>query len=345
MIIISLMLWIIDIDKDVLVNKEIINDNIEINYPYFNDNKIDNFINEYLDRYKDKNGIIDYDYDNNDNKYYVVFYKYFFDSNIYSYDLDSFMIDLDSSTISMVYTEVFNYDIITNKKINSSDKLIALTFDDGPNYNTGKVLDVLAKYNVKATFFVLGSKAKDNKKILKRENPDLVITYSIKPNIYAGYLCGKMKIPFLANVQGLGTAFQKPVLSDMVTVMYRTALRKVEKVIFENQANAQEFKKRRILSEEKEVVLHGAGINLKEYRYRFYPNNEKIHFLYLGRIMKEKGMDELFGAIERLRKDGCEFVLDLVGFFEEEYRKKVEHLQKEGIKSRRLCNDVPVCVC
>lgn len=169
MIIISLMLWIIDIDKDVLVNKEIINDNIEINYPYFNDKKIDDFINEYLDRYKNNNGIIDYDYDNRDNKYYVVFYKYFFDSNIYSYDLDSFMIDLDSSTISMVYTEVFNYDIITNKKINNSDKLIALTFDDGPNYNTSKVLDVLAKYNVKATFFVLGSKAKDNKKILKRE--------------------------------------------------------------------------------------------------------------------------------------------------------------------------------
>ena len=183
-------------------------------------------------------------------------------------------------------------------------------------------------------YFILsdaGGKAKDNKKILKRENPDLVITYSIKPNIYAGYLCGKMKIPFLANVQGLGTAFQKPVLSDIVTVMYRTALRKVEKTFFENQANAQEFKKRRILSEEKEVVLHGAGINLEEYRYHFYPNNEKIHFLYLGRIMKEKGMDELFGAIERLRKDGCDFVLDLIGFFEEEYRKKVEHLQKEGI--------------
>lgn len=169
MIIISLMIWIIDIDKDVLVNKEIIADNIEISYPYFNDKKIDDFIDEYLDRYKNNNGIIDYDYDNRDNKYYVVFYKYFFDSNIYSYDLDSFMIDLDSSTISMVYTEVFDYDVVTNKKINNSDKLIALTFDDGPNYNTIKVLDVLAKYNVKATFFVLGSKVKNNKKILKRE--------------------------------------------------------------------------------------------------------------------------------------------------------------------------------
>lgn len=169
------------------------------------------------------------------------------------------------------------------------------------------------------------------KKMLKREKPDLVITYSIKPNIYAGYLCGKMRIPFYANVQGLGTAFQKPLLSDMVTLMYRTAFRKVEKVFLENQANAEEFEKRRILSEKKEVVLHGAGINLEEYRYRLYPDNEKIHFLYLGRIMKEKGMDELFRAVERLRKDGCEFVLDLAGFFEDEYKKKVEYLQKEGI--------------
>ena len=169
------------------------------------------------------------------------------------------------------------------------------------------------------------------KTILKQEKPDLVITYSIKPNIYAGYLCGKMKIPFCANVQGLGTAFQKALLSDLVTAMYRTAFRKVETVFFENQANAQAFVRRRILPAKKEVVLSGAGINLEEYRYRQYPDNEKVHFLYLGRIMKEKGMDELFGAVEQLRKDSCEFVLDLVGFFEDEYKKQVEQLQSEGI--------------
>lgn len=169
------------------------------------------------------------------------------------------------------------------------------------------------------------------KTILKQEKPDLVITYSIKPNIYAGYLCGKMKIPFCANVQGLGTAFQKALLSNLVTVMYRTAFRKVETVFFENQANAQAFVRRRILPAKKEVVLSGAGINLEEYRYRQYPDNEKVHFLYLGRIMKEKGMDELFGVVEQLRKDGCEFVLDLVGFFEDEYKKQVEQLQSEGI--------------
>jgi lipopolysaccharide/colanic/teichoic acid biosynthesis glycosyltransferase len=169
------------------------------------------------------------------------------------------------------------------------------------------------------------------KTILKQEKPDLVITYSIKPNIYAGYLCGKMKIPFCANVQGLGTAFQKALLSNLVTVMYRTAFRKVETVFFENQENAQAFVRRRILPAKKEVVLSGAGINLEEYRYRQYPDNEKVHFLYLGRIMKEKGMDELFGAVEQLRKNGCEFILDLVGFFEDEYKKQVEQLQSEGV--------------
>ena len=169
------------------------------------------------------------------------------------------------------------------------------------------------------------------KTILKQEQPDLVITYSIKPNIYAGYLCGKMKIPFCANVQGLGTAFQKALLSKLVTIMYRTAFRKVETVFFENRANAQAFVRRRILPAKKEVVLSGAGINLEEYRYRQYPDNEKVHFLYLGRIMKEKGMDELFGAVEQLRKNGCEFILDLVGFFEDEYKKQVEQLQSEGI--------------
>ncbi|MDY4723808.1 MAG: hypothetical protein SO292_01050, partial [Bacilli bacterium] len=65
--------------------------------------------------------------------------------------------------------------------------------------------------------------------------------------------------------------------------MYRKALKKAEKVFFENQVNAAEFCKRKIIHQEKEVILHGAGINLEEYSYCPYPDNEKIHFLYLGR--------------------------------------------------------------
>lgn len=169
------------------------------------------------------------------------------------------------------------------------------------------------------------------KKILKEENPDLVITYSIKPNIYGGLMCTKLKIPFYANVQGLGTAFQTKGLAQFVTLLYKTAFRKVQTVFFENQVNADEFINRKIIPVEKETILNGAGINLQTYEYKSYPNNYPPRFLYLGRIMKEKGMDELFEASEMLHSDGEKFILDLVGFFEDEYKEKVDQLVEQGI--------------
>lgn len=169
------------------------------------------------------------------------------------------------------------------------------------------------------------------RRLLKKEHPALVITYSIKPNIYAGWLCGKMGIPCCANVQGLGTAFEKPVLSRFVTFLYKIAFRRVRTVFFENKSNAGEFRKRHIVPAEKQVVLHGAGINLNYYCLKPYPCNDKVHYLYLGRIMKEKGIDELFTAVRSLHKKQKNFVLDLVGFFEEEYKPEVEKLEKDGI--------------
>ena len=161
-------------------------------------------------------------------------------------------------------------------------------------------------------------------RLLKKEKPDLVITYSIKPNVYAGFLCRMRKIPYFANVQGLGTAFQKPGLAQFVTMLYKAALRDAKGVFFENDGNAKEFRKRHITKKEKQIVLHGAGINLDYYPYAPYPENDKLHFLYLGRIMREKGMDELFGAVKRLHAEGESFVLDLVGFFEDEYKAHIE---------------------
>ena len=169
------------------------------------------------------------------------------------------------------------------------------------------------------------------RKLLKTEQPDMVITYSIKPNIYAGFACRQMGIPYCVNVQGLGTAFQKPVLSDVVTVMYKTALKKAKVVFFENEGNAEEFRNRKITPASQQHVLPGAGVNLERFAYHEYPQNDKVHFLYLGRIMREKGVDELFWAVRKLHEEGADFVLDLVGFFEDEYKEQVDALAADGI--------------
>ena len=170
-------------------------------------------------------------------------------------------------------------------------------------------------------------------RLLKEEKPDLVITYSIKPNIYGGLACRMVGVPYCANVQGLGTAFQRNGLAQFVTVLYKLALEKARTVFFENRENAEEFCRRGILSAEKETVLPGAGINLAHYSYSPYPENDAVHFLYLGRIMKEKGMDELFEAMRRLReKFGAGVVLDIVGFYDDEgYKAQVEQLAAERI--------------
>lgn len=168
-------------------------------------------------------------------------------------------------------------------------------------------------------------------KMLKDEMPDLVITYSIKPNIYGGLMCIKHKIPYFVNVQGLGTAFQNPKLAVVVSILYKAALSKAKAVFFENTANAEEFSRRHIVSKKKEVILPGAGINLNFYSYVDYPQNDVFHFLYLGRIMREKGMDELFYAVERLHKEDETFILDLVGFYEDEYEVQVKQLEELGI--------------
>jgi galacturonosyltransferase len=170
-------------------------------------------------------------------------------------------------------------------------------------------------------------------KMLRREKPDMVLTYSIKPNIYAGYLCAKMHIPYCVNVQGLGTAFQKEPIASLVTRMYRIALKRAQAVFFENEGNAAEFVNRGIIPADKPVVLHGAGVNLDSYEQKPYPDETQgVHFLYLGRIMREKGVEEYFAAAETIKKEyGPRVQFDVVGFFEDTYQQRVEQLVSDGV--------------
>ena len=171
LVIISLILLVIDYNKEI-VNKKVFSDNKEINYPFFNDDKIDKYINDYLNEYivndSENNIFIDYDYIDNDDLCYMTFYKYILNGNVISSNSDSFEIDIENSSIIKVKNTSFDFDFVTSRKIDTDKKLVALTFDDGPNYNTNKILDVLNKYHVPATFFVLGSKIKGNEYILNK---------------------------------------------------------------------------------------------------------------------------------------------------------------------------------
>ena len=169
------------------------------------------------------------------------------------------------------------------------------------------------------------------KKMLKAELPDLVITYTIKPNIYGALACKSRKVPYAVNITGLGTAFQSGgMLRKLVTFLYKTALKKAQVVFFENSANRQLFIDEKIVPAEKTCLLSGAGVNLERYTLAPYPADGKIHFLFIGRIMKEKGVGELFAAMERLTAAGYDCCLDLLGEGEEDFSDSIRAGEAAG---------------
>lgn len=140
------------------------------------------------------------------------------------------------------------------------------------------------------------------------------------------------RVPMYANITGLGTAFQgNGILTKLVTAMYKFAFKKVKTVFFENKGNRDIIVGKKIIPKEKSYCLNGAGVNLEEFAFTDYPDDGTIHFLFIGRVMREKGIGELFDAAERLKRDGMDIVVDVVGSFEEDYKEKVNDLDKRGI--------------
>lgn len=169
------------------------------------------------------------------------------------------------------------------------------------------------------------------RKLLKKLQPDLVITYTIKPNIYGGYACRRLSIPYATNITGLGTTFQKEgILKKIVVFLYKIGLKSAQTVFFENDENCQIFLDTKIVNNERTCLLNGAGVNLERYSLIDYPSGDKTKFLFIGRVMKEKGIDELFAAMKKLVEEGVDCSLDILGGYEEDYKAMIQKYEREG---------------
>lgn len=170
---------------------------------------------------------------------------------------------------------------------------------------------------------------KSYRKLLKQERPDLVLTYTIKPNIYGGFCCGCMKIPYISTVTGLGSTFQKQgILLKVIVMMYRMGLKKAACVFFQNEENQRIFEQYHIKGRDSRLV-RGSGVNLDRHTFEPYPQGEETRFLFVGRMMREKGIEELLKAAEKLH--GPKVSFELLGYCDEDYEDRLKAAEKEGI--------------
>lgn len=161
--------------------------------------------------------------------------------------------------------------------------------------------------------------------MLKQEKPDIVLTYTIKPNLYGGLACRLKGVPYLCNVTGLGTALEQGgLLSQILTRFYRVATKKAKCVFFQNGSNMEFMHQKKIALKQSEL-LPGSGVNLEEHPFVPYPSEENgITFLAVIRIMKDKGIEEYLYAAEKIKQKYASTNFLLVGEYEEETRKNYE---------------------
>lgn len=170
------------------------------------------------------------------------------------------------------------------------------------------------------------------RKLIREEKPDKVVTYTIKCNIYGAFACKSGKIPHYANVTGLGSAFQgHGKMRMLVSTLYKLSLNKSKRIFFENVGNRDTLVEDGIVRKEQTVVMPGAGVNLDEFAPVPYPAEGPIRFLFVGRIMQEKGVDEYFAAIRRLRADYPNTEFDFIGWYEDHYEEQVKAMEAEGL--------------
>ena len=169
------------------------------------------------------------------------------------------------------------------------------------------------------------------KKLIREEKPDMVFTYTIKPNIYGGMACAAAKVPYVVNITGLGTAVENGGPVQMLTVaLYRLALRRVQRVFFQNEENRQFFVDRK-LAVDKHGMLPGSGVNLQRFTPLDYPGEEATEFVFISRIMKEKGADQYLEAAEYIREKYPNTRFHICGFCEQAYEQRLKELHDKGV--------------
>ena len=202
------------------------------------------------------------------------------------------------------------------------------------------------------------------KRLVKENRPAVVLTYTIKPNIYGGMACAALKVPCFANITGLGSALENPgLLGKLAAFLYRMGLKKDAVVFVQNPSNREFVLNRRLAKEEQVRLLPGSGVNLEHFALlpfpsdveglpdassaqaapdsreltgtgtspRFGTETEAAGFLFVSRVMKEKGIEEFLTAAKKLKAEQPQHTFTILGACEEDYSEQLAGLVHSGV--------------
>jgi glycosyltransferase involved in cell wall biosynthesis len=158
---------------------------------------------------------------------------------------------------------------------------------------------------------------RDFRRLLAAERPDAFLGFTIKPNVWGSLAAQSLGIPVVNNIAGLGTAFiRRNWLTAVARFLYRIALRKSHRVFFQNEDDRRYFLEGGLLPAGRSDRVPGSGVDLRAFTQRPLPRTspgEPIRFLFIGRVLRDKGILEYVDAARRLRAAGVAAEFGILG--------------------------------
>ena len=178
------------------------------------------------------------------------------------------------------------------------------------------------------------------RRLFKQYQPDVVLTYTAKPNVYGSMAANRLHIPVINNLTGIGSVKnQSKPKKDLILRLFRHAYNKSSCVMFQNETNMRDAIDNGLVKGDY-MLIPGSGVNTERYPLQEYPDGgdgihgDPIIFNYIGRILKDKGIEDYIAAAKRIRKKYPATEFNLLGFIEPDeihYEKDLENLAKRGV--------------
>ncbi len=169
-------------------------------------------------------------------------------------------------------------------------------------------------------------------KIMKKVKPDIIFSYTIKPNIYGSIASNLTKNKQISNITGTGATFLKNnIVSMIVKTLYKISIKKSYKVFFQNKGDRDFFVANKMVKDNFNM-LPGSGVNLEEFTLIDLPSIDQINFIFIGRIMKLKGIEEYLECAKQIKLKYPNTNFYIAGFIEEEkYKEIIDDYHEKGI--------------
>lgn len=169
-------------------------------------------------------------------------------------------------------------------------------------------------------------------KIMRQVKPDIIFSYTIKPNIYGSIASNLTRNKQINNITGTGATFlENNIISIIAKFLYKLSIKKSYKVFFQNKGDKDFFVANKMVKDNF-AVLPGSGVNLEEFTFCDLPSEKEINFIFIGRIMKVKGIEEYLKCAKEIKSKYSNTNFYVAGFIEEEnYKEIINDYHKKGI--------------